>query len=81
MSYVPDDLVIRRVEFVKQGDRQLDYPEAGPNVTTSDRAALDQAIADVLSQFRKLLTAKALEVRRRFDGREQCHERRCGGQL
>ena len=39
--------------------RQLDHAEAGADVTAGDRAALDQAVADLLGQLGKLVAAEA----------------------
>ena len=70
---VPDDLVAGGVELVEQRDGQLDHAEAGADVAAGDRAALDQALADLLGQLGKLVAAEALQVGGAVDGREQGH--------
>jgi hypothetical protein len=47
MTDVPDQLVIGRVEDIVQGDRQLDYAEAGAEMAAGDRDRVDSRRAVV----------------------------------
>ena len=67
---VPDDLVARRVELIEQRDAELHDAEAGADVAAGDRAALDEAVADLLGELGELVAAEALQVGGGLDGGE-----------
>ena len=51
MAHVPDQAVVRRVEDVMQGDRQLDRAEPCGKVTAARADAMDQELAQFPGQY------------------------------
>ena len=51
---VPDNLVLRRVEQVMQGDRQFDHPKVGGEVPPDVGYHVDNLLPQFLAQSRKL---------------------------
>ncbi len=54
---VPDELVLRRVEHMVQGDRQLDDAEAGAEMAAGDRHRADRFGAQLRSHLLEVLDA------------------------
>ncbi len=75
VTYVPDDLVDRRVEAVVQRDRQLDDAESRADVSARARADIDEACTHLAGQRGQLLAAQLLEIGGRLDSVEKYHVR------
>src|SRR3982751_3488778 len=76
MPDIPHDFVGRRIELVEQRDAELDHAQTGPDMPTGDRAALDEAVANLLRQLRELVAAETLEILGRLDAGQERHGRR-----
>ncbi len=68
---VPDDDVVRRVEHVVQGDRQLDHAQARAQVPAGVGDRVDGLQPQLVGQLLQLCEVQALHVRGRVDGVEQ----------
>ena len=68
---VPDQAVLRRIEDVVEGNRQLDHPKPGAEVPAGDRNRIDRLLAQFVGELAQLPTLQAAQVRRRLDKVEQ----------
>ena len=75
MADVPDELVGRRVERVVQRDRELHDAKPRPDVPSSSRADVDQALSNLASQYPQFVTAERPDIGRRLDALQNCHVR------
>jgi hypothetical protein len=51
MTDVPHDAVVRRIEYVVQGDRKLDGAEAGREVAAHLRDGIDEVLPQLRRKF------------------------------
>src|SRR5207244_12291173 len=73
MAHVPHDLVAGRVEAVPQRHGQLDYAQAGADVTAGLRDDVDQPAAHLVRERLELVARQALDVRRTYDRLKERH--------
>ena len=71
MADVPDQAITRRVENPMEGDRQLDDPEAGPEMTTRHRNGFDRFLAQLGGKLRQVFLGDLAQVLRNSDAVEQ----------
>ena len=64
MTHVPHDFVIRRVEYMMQGNGQLNRTEIGRQMTTGLRHRIEDKRAQFLSQLPELLARECTHIRR-----------------
>ncbi len=57
MAHVPDEAVVRRVEDVVDGDRQLDDAQPRPQMAARDRDGVDGFGAQLVGKLFQLLAA------------------------
>src|SRR3954469_10190798 len=76
VSDVPDQPVVRRVEYVMQGDRQLDDAEACSEMATGYRDRADRLAAQLVGNFLKVFLVDAAQIGRRLDRIQNGHFRR-----
>ena len=67
MTDVPDQAVLRRIEHVVEGNRQLDHPQPGAEVAAGDGNRIDRLLAQFVCELAQLPALQAAEIRRRLD--------------
>src|SRR5262249_26245706 len=70
---VPDEPVFGRVEHAVQGERELDHPKIGGEVTSGLGDRLDDGLSAVLGELSELPRTQALEVTRTLDAVKNIH--------
>ena len=74
MPGVENELVARRVEYVVQGQGQLDDAQIAAEVAADRRDHFDDAFSNLLRQLRELLAVQFAQIGRRVDAVQQsCH--------
>src|SRR3954453_14946441 len=63
VSDVPDQPIVRRVEYVVQRDRQFDDTEACPKMATGYRDRADCLAAQLIGNFLKVFLVDAAQIR------------------
>src|SRR4051794_8940815 len=67
VSDVPDQPVVRSVEYIVQRHRQLDDAEACAEMATGYRDCADRLAAQLVSNFLKVFLVDAAQIHRRLD--------------
>ena len=76
MADVPHQPVVRRVEHVMQGDRQLDHAKSGPEVAAGAGDRFDQVLAQLVGDRGQLVVGHLAQVGRHVDMRQIRETRR-----
>src|SRR5207244_11389746 len=76
MADVPDQPVLRRIEHIVKGNRQLDHPQAGAEMAAGDRHCIHGSLAQFVGELAEVAALQAAHVSRRLD---QIKERGLGG--
>ncbi len=71
VAHVPHDAIDRRVEYVMQGDGELDRAEPGREVAAARRDGLDEEFAQLARQLGQLARRELAQVGGRTDRVEQ----------
>ena len=64
VSDVPDQAIVRGVENVVQGDRQLDHAESGAEMAARHRDRVDGLVAQFIRELAKILFRQGAQFRR-----------------
>ncbi len=59
MTDVPDQTVLRRIEHIVEGNRQLDHPQPGAEVAAGDRNRIDRLLAQFVGELAQLPALQA----------------------
>ena len=62
VTYVPDHRLVRRIEYVVQGNGQFHYAEVRPQMSLFDRYHVDNVIAQLISQIIQLIYRQPPEI-------------------
>src|SRR5262249_8827298 len=76
MADVPDQPVLRGIEHVVEGDRQLDDPQPGAEMAPGDRHRVHGLLAQFVGELAELAGLEAARVSRRLN---EIEERGLGG--
>ena len=71
MAHIPEQSIVRGVEHMVQGDRQLNYTESGGEVTTGLRDRVDQELSNLRRHCRQVTGGQCAEISGRIDPLEQ----------
>ena len=75
MTNVPDQPIVRRVERVVHGDRQLDGPERCSGVAADACHGFENVTANFVGDFLELIDFELPQIRRRVDVLKKFHPR------
>ncbi len=71
VAHVPDEPVVRRVEKIVDGNRQLDDPQARAEMTARHRNSVDHLVAQLVGDLLKLIRVEFAKVFGGLDGIEE----------
>ena len=72
VAHVPDEPVVRGIEYVVERYRKLDHPEVGGEMPPVVRHRDDDPVADFLCELLQLSNREIFELRRIFNPGKQC---------